>query len=67
MSEENQTEDSQIKVSIKLIQELRTFAAATNNYLMTIPVEGDNILMSASLMTDANKLFSELDKLKAKK
>lgn len=63
MSNENQTEDSQIKVSTELLQKLYTFAASTNNYLMTIPVDGDNILRSAGLMKESNELFKTLKDL----
>lgn len=41
-------------------QRLLVFIASSNNHLMNVPVSGDDILASASIMLEAEKLTKEL-------
>lgn len=52
-----------VEIDKELIKELYTFVAQANNYLMTISVDGDNILRSADLMKDANKICNTLKEI----
>ena len=64
MTSETSKEDSQIKISAKLVDDLHTFTALVNNYLLSIPVQGDSIFESADHMKEAMRLFNELKKVK---
>ena len=72
MSTEIPENDDQVKqctnkhylhLPIELVQKLHTFTAASNNYLFTLPVDGDNILKSAKLMNEATTIFNQLSEL----
>lgn len=64
MSIENNTEDSQVKMSKVLLDQIYTFIATSNNYLMTIPVKGDNVIASAKIMEKANELCLVIDEMR---
>ena len=55
-------EEDMIQLPLDLIKKIHTFAASTNNYLMTVSVVGDDILNSAKLMIIAGEICKELDK-----
>lgn len=54
------------KVSLpkSLLEEIHNFIALSNNHLMNIPVQGDDILHSAEIMKLAGKLHKELEEIK---
>ncbi len=53
-----------ISLPIDLFDKLHSYIALSNNYLMSISVEGDKILQSAELMNKAMELHKELDHAK---
>lgn len=53
-----------ISLPTDLVDELHAFIALTNNYLMTISVQGDQILQSAEIMNNAMSLHKKLEEAK---
>jgi hypothetical protein len=49
------------ELSEKEIKEIKDFSAKVNNYLMSLPVSGDNIFASAELMLEASRIFKRLN------
>lgn len=49
------------EIDLRLLAEIKSFIVSTNNVLMGIQVEGDNILRSASLMNKAHDLLKKIE------
>jgi hypothetical protein len=53
--------ESSVKLPIELVKKIRTFAALTNNHLMTRNTVGDEILEAAKIMNEAHDIVKEID------
>lgn len=52
------------RLSQEMFEKIHAFIALSNNHLMSIPVQGDQILVSAEIMNMANELHKALEELK---
>lgn len=55
--------ENQVQISHDLFKKIQSFVALSNNHLMTIPVEGNQILNSAKVMNMALEIHEELEEL----
>ena len=58
----SEQENKNVEISPELMLKIKHYVANSNNMLMTIPVQGDQVISLAAILNEAQALFKEIEK-----